>query len=383
MNSSARLLLLTLALVFNLSSHVAAQNEDFGVDVENLLRAAQGGDVERQFELGYRMILGEGLKKNPAEGAKWIEKAAKADYVKAMHVLGSLYEIGSGVGKDAKQAAGWFQRAADKGFPDSQFSLALLYENGNGVEKNQEKATKLALDAANQGFSPGQTLYASKLVNGAGVPKNPAKGALWFLKAAKQDHPYAQRQLAYLYYTGNGVPLDYERCQAWYRRAAQVSQDPWAKNDLAWFLATCPDAKYHRGEEAAELAKSAVMALEVDQGEQRHEIIDTMAAALARNGQYAEALIWQQRCLKLLEDDKDAPTEERTKLKAEFDERLKLYKQEHPYADKPSTPLPEMEPLYNDTILQDNNNSETRDPSLQPKPRQNREAPPKTKGKAA
>lgn len=340
-------------------SSAQAQFPNFDNLEQGLRAQAQGGDPEAQFQLGIRLAIGEGVRKNAEEGAKWLEKAAEGGHAKAMHVLGTLYEEGQGVEKSDAKAARWYEKAAEMDLPDAQFSLAMLYQNGRGVEKSPEKATELAQKAASKGFSPAQAFFASKLVQGDGVAKNPAKAALWFLKAAKQDHPYAQRQLAYLYYTGNGVPLDYERCQAWYRRAASVSQDPWAKNDLAWFLATCPEKKYHRGEEAAEIAKNAIMALEMETGKQRHEIIDTMAAALARNGQFSEAMVWQKRCLKLLEEDKEVAPEERSKLKAEFEGRLNLYQSQKPYADKEVKPTTDVEPLYNDTILEDNNSSES------------------------
>ena len=353
------------------TSPLPAQLGDLGFDLGGLVRAAESGDAESQFQLGVRLALGEGAKKNPEEGAKWLEKAANGGHAKAMHVLGSLYDEGAGVEQSPELAAKWYQRAVEKDLPDAMMALAMLLQNGRGVEKNAEKATELAKKAADADYTPAQTFYASKLVQGDGVAKNPSKGAVWYLKAAKQDHPFAQRQLAYLYYTGNGVPLDYERCQAWYRRAVTVSQDPWAKNDLAWFLSTCPDSKFHNAEEAISTAKSAVMALEVDAGQQRHEMIDTMAAALARNDQFPEAIVWQKRSLSLLLEDKDATPEEVTKLKAEFNDRLKQYQSKKPYTEKPASATPDAEPLFNDTILQDGNSSESpeRDPLFQQRPK--------------
>ncbi len=386
MNTPARLFSLLLAATLPLTA--GAQNQPPGFDFgrggafEDGLRAqAETGDAEAQFQLGIRLAIGEGVKKNPLEGIRWLEKAAGGGHTKAMHALGALYEEGQGVDQSYEKAASWYEKAAAADLPDAQFSLAMLHQNGRGVKKDPVKATELAQKAASKGFSPAQAFYASKLVNGDGVDKNPAKAALWFLKAAKQDHPYAQRQLAYLYYGGNGVPVDYERCLAWYRRAVSVSQDPWAKNDLAWFLATCPEKRYHNGSQAAEMAKDAIMTLEMQTGEQRHEIIDTMAAALARNGQFSEAMVWQKRSLKLLEQDKDITDEERAKLKQEFEERLKLYQSDQAYADKPPVSSGDAEPLYNDTILEDNNSSES--PNRIPPRRQQNSGDKPKKGNAA
>ena len=42
------------------------------------------------------------------------------------------------------------------------------------------------------------------------------------------------------------------------------------------------------------------------------------AAALARNGEFKEAELWQKRCLTLLKEDADLPDEDRSKLASEF-----------------------------------------------------------------
>jgi len=319
---------------------------------ESLQEQAETGGAEAQFQLGLRLVTGvTDDKTSKAQGAAWIQKAAKQNHVKAMHVLGTLYEEGIGVAEDFKLSAQWHEKAADRGLAEAQMSLALLYDQGKGVERDPSIAAEWTMKAASQGHPPAQALYGLKLVRGNGTPKNAAKGALWFLKSAKQDNGFAQRQLAYLYYTGNGVPLDYARCEAWYRRAVQNENDVWAKNDLAWFLSTCPEDKFHQGEEAVSIAKAAIKQVQAETGEQRHEMIDTMAAALARNGQFGEAVLWQRRSLSLLKEDTEVTDEDRKKLAAEFEDRLKRYTSKQPYADKAVTPETQAEPLHNDDVL--------------------------------
>lgn len=112
-----------------------AQFPDFDNLEQGLRSQAQAGDAEAQFQLGIRLAIGEGLRKNAQEGAKWLEKAANGGHAKAMHVLGTLYEEGQGVEKSDSKAADWYEKAAEKDLPDAQFSLAMLYQNGRGVEK--------------------------------------------------------------------------------------------------------------------------------------------------------------------------------------------------------------------------------------------------------
>lgn len=334
---------------------------------ESLKEQADNGDAEAQFQLGLRLVTGQSDDKtSKAQGAAWIQKAAKQGHEKAMHVLGTLYEEGIGVAEDFKLAAQWHETAAEKGLAEAQLSLALLYDQGKGVEQDASIAAEWAMKSASQGHAPAQALYGLKLVRGDGTPKNASKAAVWFLKSAKQGNGFAQRQLAYLYYTGNGVQLDYARCEAWYRRAVQNENDVWAKNDLAWFLSTCPNDDFHKGEEAVSIAKAAIKQVQAETGEQRHEMIDTMAAALARNGQFGEAVLWQRRSLALLKEDGSVSDEERRKLATEFEERLNLYTGKKPYADKPTEPETQAEPLHNDDVLDGGNDEPTPPPGKKP-----------------
>ncbi len=324
------------------------------VDERELKNWAERGDADAQFELGARLITGEGMKKDQKLGATWIEKAAKQKHLKALHVMGTLYEDGVGVEKNLAKTHEYFSKAAELGSAISQHSLAILYEEGAGVKKDPAKAAEWFKKAADQGNPESQTAYASKLERGDGVDKSLAKSALWYLKSAQQDFVPAMSRLANLYYTGQGVPLDLRRAKAWYERAA-TSNDPWSSNNMAWFLATCPDESMHNGQESVLMARRALkLVAEVLQSdEQPHEMVDTMAAALARNGEFKEAELWQKRSLALLADDKKLTPEERKKLEDEFNSRLKLYQKQTPYTEQEAKGEEKAEPLLQDTILQD------------------------------
>ncbi len=352
---------LLLAAVLLISPSILRAQQSPRVNEKELQSWADRGDADAQFELGLRMITGEGMKKNLAAGVKSVEKAAKQKHLRAQHVLGTLYEDGVGVKKDLAKAAEWYRISAELGFALSQHNLAALYEEGKGVKKDPGKAAEWFKKAADQGNPPSQTAYASKLERGDGVPSSSAKAALWYLKAAQQDFVPAMTRLANLYYLGLGVPVDYRRAGAWYQRAAR-SEDPWASNNLAWFLATCPEENLHNGENAVLLARRALklVAEVVQSDEQPYEIIDTMAAALARNGEFKEAELWQKRCVTLLNEDKDLPEEERKKLQDEFSTRLKLYQQATPFAEPEPKAEDGTEPLPQDTILQDEGVPETK-----------------------
>ncbi|MCB1210050.1 MAG: SEL1-like repeat protein [Verrucomicrobiales bacterium] len=352
--------------VLSFASICIVQAQQGGTPVKELQQWAERGDADAQFELGIRQITGEGVEKNEAEGLKWVKKAAEQNHLRAQHILGSLYEDGVAVEKDLVKAAEWYTKAADAGLPMAQHSLGILNDLGRGVKKDPAKAAQWFQKAASQGYAPAQAAYASKVERGEGVEKNTAKAALWYLKSSQQGYVPAMTRLAYLYYTGSGVPVDYRRAAAWYLRASR-SDEPWATNDLAWFLATCPDPYLQNGDEAVQQAKIALKMLAEAGAEERHEMVDTMAAALARNGEFMEAILWQKKAIALLAEDKDVTDEERKELEAEFKSRLALYQDQKPYTDKEEEGEKGATALPQDTILQEENLPQGKPKSSKPK----------------
>ena len=83
------------------------------------------------------------------------------------------------------------------------------------------------------------------------------------------------------------------------------------------------------------------------------EQLDTLAAAMARTGDYLGAVLWQKKAIGLVGDDKRLEKEEIEKLKQEFNNRLKLYQKQLPYTEKEPKGDAGAEPLPSDTILQE------------------------------
>ncbi len=335
-------------LILMMAAAASAQQEKF--DADSLQQLAAGGNADAQFELGVRQLGGEGLPKDVDQAAEWLQKAAAQEHPAAMNALGTLCEEGAGVPKDEKKAIEWYEKSAKFGFPLAQMNLSEAYDNGKGVVKDEEKAVEWLAKAAHQDFPQAQAGYAWKIEHGQGIKKDNVAAATWYLKAAQQGLVAAQTHLAYMYYTGAGVPLDYRRAEAWYRFAAR-SEDPWAHNDLAWFLSTCPDLSHHDAESAIEFARSAGEKL----SGKRYEVMDTLAAAFARAGKYGEAVQTQLKAIVMLDEDKsrEIKPEERAKLEKELMDRLGLYKKQHPYSDDEAKPDSDTKPMIEDRILQE------------------------------
>ena len=102
-----------------------------------------------------------------------------------------------------------------------------------------------------------------------------------------------------------------------YERSIELGRNEENLNALAWFLATCPRSDFRHGSRAVELAQEACEATKNKQW----DILDTLAAAYAQNGEFKKAVTTIQEVIEL------APESE----KAESVRCLELYLQGKTY----------------------------------------------------
>lgn len=98
--------------------------------------------------------------------------------------------------------------------------------------------------------------------------------------------------------------------------------DVQANNDAAWLLSTSPLNGVRDGKAAIAFATKACALTSWKDA----RLLDTLAAAYAENGNFAEALKWQQYALKM------AGPEDQADLQA-MRERLALYQKHTPYRE--------------------------------------------------
>jgi len=119
---------------------------------------------------------------------------------------------------------------------------------------------------------------------------------------------------------------EYSKAHADFEQAVKQDPDyPNLLNSWAWQLATCPDSKYRNGPLALQFAT-------------RTKHLDTLAAAYAETGEFADAVAAQRRAIEQLKRGKEPndpkAVARRTKLKAEMQKRLASYEAKRPYRDK-------------------------------------------------
>jgi len=350
--------------------------QDFAEAAKWYRLAAEQGDMMSQYNMGVLSRDGTGIKGNLKDAVTWFTKSARQSHVGATFNLGVMYRDGSGVAQDLVKAAKLFRAMAEINFAPAQFELGLLYFKGHGVERDYDQAGVWFHKAAKQNDEKAQYNLGVMYLNGIGYDKDIERGTLWIEKATANGHTSAGKVLKQLQagltptspaearaheinirlcllkpsnepdirinactellesgkLIKDGVPL------AHYNRSVSHGQKqqyadmitdldrvmllkpdfPEAYNALAWLLATAKDARYRDGERAVELASRAI-ALKDDVN-----FRDSLAAAYAEAGRFAEAVAEQDRAIATLR------AAGKHEAAASFRKRRDLYEQRQP-----------------------------------------------------
>jgi TPR repeat protein len=124
---------------------------DFEAAVAEWGPLADMGDPMAQLNIGLCYLKGEGLARNPAEGAKWVRKAAEQHLPEAQRQMAEFYMADSVLGKDYLEAEKWYRQAAMQADAVAQLQLGALYSTGRGVETDWAEAYKWFSLAAARG----------------------------------------------------------------------------------------------------------------------------------------------------------------------------------------------------------------------------------------
>jgi len=178
--------------------------------------AALQNNPRGQFHLG-RVLSNQ---HHHVEDVKWLRKAADQGDTEAMYALGFQYYFGWGVARDMNMAIDWFRKAADRGRADAQNMLGGMYEKGDGVLADRSEAMRWYRRAADQGHEDAQTNLARMYEEGRGE-QSFAEAVTWYRKAAAQGYAEAEYALGLMYEGGRGVTQDRELAVTWYCKAAE------------------------------------------------------------------------------------------------------------------------------------------------------------------
>jgi peptidoglycan hydrolase-like protein with peptidoglycan-binding domain len=152
---------------------------------------ANANDILAMEELGRRLIQGTDTTKDPQSGAGWLLRAADAGSPQSQFNVGVMYERGFVVERDSGKAAEWYRKAAQAGLPVAKHNLALLLREGKGVPRDVKAAIDLLKEAAHQGTAASMFSLGDIYDRGDGGARNAVEAMAWFAVAAEFERQVA------------------------------------------------------------------------------------------------------------------------------------------------------------------------------------------------
>lgn len=121
---------------------------------QQLVRLAESGNSEAQWELGQYLRFGDVFPADVQEANRWLEQAAQSGCGTAQHHLAWYLETGQyGYAQDRQAAEDWYRRAFEQGHPETLYTFALREFKGGQIT---ETAIALLKRAADKGFKQAQ-----------------------------------------------------------------------------------------------------------------------------------------------------------------------------------------------------------------------------------
>jgi TPR repeat protein len=234
------LVCISVLLVFAVTATCQSANP---APLSELVRHAESGEAQAQFELGRAYEDGKGVAQDDARAVELFRKSADQGNAQAQNSLGVMYALGRGVQRDKEEAVRWYKKSAKQGLAEGIYNVAISYYNGEGIEGNIALAYTWMMIAQRRGDA--QAAEALKHIGeqlnnrvdrskfdlavlyekGEEVPQDLPAAVALYLEAAHLDHRQsifassAQYKLCQLYAVGKGVPQDYAEAKDWCKKS--------------------------------------------------------------------------------------------------------------------------------------------------------------------
>ena len=186
-------------------------------DLPALLRRAEAGNAEAQYQVGVIHQFSLGVPRDDAAARGWFAKAAAQDHSRALGSLGYMLIAGAGGPPDAAGAERALRRAGELGEATAWANLAELILQSRPAEAKEAMALlerAVAAGAVNARYRLGRLL-----IEGEVVSADPLRGRKLLESAAEDGNPFADAYLAYVVLESHDE-AQAARGFAWARRAA-------------------------------------------------------------------------------------------------------------------------------------------------------------------
>jgi dienelactone hydrolase len=157
--------------------------------------AADRGQAQAQWELGFMLYEGAGVPRDDAAAKKLLLVSAQAGEAPAMNLLGNMARAGRGGPADAKSATDWFRRGAELRHPWAMAHYGKRLVDGDAVTRDVAAGLRLVRLSAFRGNPLGQLYLGEALLAGTDLPKDVAQAQrlLQAASAQKLDLGVSQR----------------------------------------------------------------------------------------------------------------------------------------------------------------------------------------------
>lgn len=197
-----------------LKPNVENGQSDFAGAMQWLLKAAEGGLMRAQLDLGGIYFAGgQGVQPDAQKAYNWFSLAAAQGSKEAEVFLGILHNSGSLGARDKAAAMKHWRAAAEAGIAEGQYRLGRMLAQEDATRQEGVDWLVKASTSVPQAATALGNLYYKYL-------EDAAAAAAWFEKGAMAGDPLAQHVFAEMLLLGDPVKKDEERGMAMLRMAA-------------------------------------------------------------------------------------------------------------------------------------------------------------------
>lgn len=203
--------------------------------IDEIKKAAEGGDAEAQYLLGIAYNAGEGVTADPERTAYWLRRAAVRGFSRAQFAYGQRLYWGWGETETNKtEGFDWWMVAAENGNASAMLEIGDAYLFGNeGVSgKDLAKAEEYFNQALSLGATEAETalgrLYTVKATEAQKAGDTEAfeqaneKRLAYFGQGAQKGSSGSMYRLAQMYRYGDYVEADLQKAIGWYKKSVSA-----------------------------------------------------------------------------------------------------------------------------------------------------------------
>jgi hypothetical protein len=239
--------------------------------IEDIKKAAEGGDAEAQYLLGMAYQYGQGVAADPERGAAWLRRAATKGFSRAQFAYGSrLYWGWGNIIPNKKEGFEWWLVAAESGNAAAMLQIGRTYlYGGEGVPgQDLAQAEKYFNQALSAGAVEAETLFgllqgvkaetARKAGDAKAAEQASQKKLAYFQSGAQKGASVAMYHLAGMYHYGDYVKVDLQKAIEWYTKSTGAGNADAAEALAKLYAAESGGLGKAQPEEAAKYFRIAV-----------------------------------------------------------------------------------------------------------------------------